>query len=203
MGQLDLVSIHVPIATIGRGSDPVERARRLNLGEAIVVAYDRSCAAGCVLRLYLSALLIGVVAGSRTFTPAAAVSWAARLRWLHLSGTPLGFLGALAAPFIFTLLSIGELIVDKLPNTPSRKAPRGFIARIVSGAFWGAALSLAGGGAFGGLIAGGTGAVVGTMGFSQFRTRLTKAFGGRDLPAALIEDACAIAAAVWIVTPIR
>jgi uncharacterized membrane protein len=152
------------------------------------------------LRLYLFALLIGVVAGSRTFTPAAAVSWAARLGWLHLSGTPLGFLGAPAAPFILTLLAIGELIVDKLPNTPSRKAPVGFIARIVSGAFCGAALSLAsGGGASGGLIAGGIGAVVGTLGFSEFRTRLAKAFGGRDLPAALVEDACAIAAAVWIV----
>lgn len=152
------------------------------------------------MRLYLFALLIGVVAGSRTFTPAAAVSWAARLQWLHLSGTPLAFLGALAAPIIFTLMAIGELIVDKLPNTPSRKAPTGFIARIVSGAFCGAALGLAGGGgASGGLIAGGIGAVVGTLGFSEFRTRLAKAFGGRDLPAALIEDACAIAAAVCIV----
>lgn len=152
------------------------------------------------MTLYLFALLIGVVAGSRTFTPVAIVSWAARLRWLHLSGTPLGFLGSLAAPLIFTLLAIGELIVDKLPNTPSRKAPTGFIARIVSGAFCGAALSLAGGGgASGGLIAGGIGAVAGTLGFSEFRTRLAKAFGGRDLPAALIEDACAIAAAVGIV----
>jgi uncharacterized membrane protein len=66
-------------------------------------------------------------------------------------------------------------------------------------AFCGAALSLTGGGAFGGLIAGGIGAVVGTFGFSQLRARLAKAFGGRDLPAALIEAACAIAAAARIV----
>lgn len=144
-----------------------------------------------------------MVAGSRTFTAPAAVSWGARLKWLHLSGTPLGFLGSVAAPFILTLLAIGELIIDKLPNTPSRKAPTGFFARIVSGAFCGAALGLSGGGAFGGLIAGGIGAVVGTLGFAQLRTTLTRAFGGRDIPAALIEDACAIAAAVWIVTAIR
>ena len=125
------------------------------------------------------------------------------MQWLHLSGTPLGFLGSVAAPFILTLLAISELIVDKLPNTPSRKAPTGFVARIVSGAFCGAAPSLAGGGAFGGLIAGGIGAVVATLGFSELRARLAKAFGGRDIPAALIEDACAIAAAVWIVTAIR
>jgi uncharacterized membrane protein len=158
---------------------------------------------GCVLRLYIFALLIGVVAGSRTFTAPAAVSWAARFQWLHLSGTPLGFLGALAAPFILTLLAIGELIIDKLPNTPSRKAPTGFVARIVSGAFCGAALSVAGAGVFGGLIAGAVGAVVGTLGFSELRARLAMAFGGRDLPAALIEDACAIAAAVWIVAEAR
>ena len=148
---------------------------------------------------YLIALLIGVVAGSRTFTAPAAVSWAARLQWLHLSGTPLGFLATLAAPLILTVLAIGELIVDKLPNTPSRKAPTGFVARILSGAFCGAALGLTGGGVFGGLVAGGIGAVLGTLGFSELRARLARAFGGRDLPAALIEDACAIAAAVWIV----
>lgn len=155
------------------------------------------------MKFYLFALLIGVVAGSRTFAAAAAVSWAARLQWLHLSGTPLAFLGALATPFIVTLLAIGELIFDKLPNTPSRKAPAGFVARIVSGAFCGAALGLVGGGATGGLIAGGIGAVVGTLGFSEFRARLAQAFGGRDLPAALIEDACAVAAAVWIMAAIR
>ena len=125
------------------------------------------------------------------------------MKWLRLSGTPLGFLGSVAAPFILTLLAISELIVDKLPNTPSRRAPTGFVARIVSGAFCGAALGLADGGVFGGLIAGGIGAVVGTLGFSELRARLAKAFGGRDLPAALIEDACAIAAAVWIVAAIR
>jgi uncharacterized membrane protein len=106
-------------------------------------------------------------------------------------------------PFILTVLAIGELIVDKLPSTPSRKAPIGFVARIVSGAFCGAALGLAGGGAFGGLVAGAIGAVVGTLGFSELRTRLARAFGGWDLPAALVEDACAIGAAVWIVAATR
>jgi uncharacterized membrane protein len=153
--------------------------------------------------LYLFAFLIGVVAGSRTFTAPAIVGWAARVQWLHLSSTPLAFLGTLAAPLILSLLAIGELIVDKLPNTPSRKAPTGFLARILSGAFCGAALSLTGGGVVGGLIAGGVGAIVGTLGFSQLRARLARAFGGRDLPAALIEDACAIAAAVWIVVALR
>ena len=73
----------------------------------------------------------------------------------------------------------------------------------MSGAFCGATLGLAGGGTFGGLIAGGIGAVLGTLAFSELRAKLAKAFGGRDPPAALIEDACAIAAAVWIVVATR
>lgn len=149
---------------------------------------------------YVFALLIGVAAGSRTFTAPAIVSWAAHLGWLHLRGTPLGFLEASVTPYILTLLAIGELVVDKLPSTPSRKAPTGFIARIVSGALCGAALGVAGGGGtVGGLIAGAVGAVIGTLGFYEFRARLVKAVGGRDLPIALLEDVCAIGASTWIV----
>ena len=155
------------------------------------------------MSVYVFALLIGVVAGSRTFTAPAAVSWAAHLGWLHLRGTPLGFLQASVTPYVLTLLAIGELIMDKLPTTPSRKAPGGFIARIISGALCGAALGMAGSGAgsgaVGGLLAGAAGAVVGTLGFYEFRARLVKAVGGRDLPIALLEDMCAIGAATWIV----
>jgi uncharacterized membrane protein len=153
------------------------------------------------MSVYVFALLIGVVAGSRTFTAPAAVSWAAHLQWLHLQGTPLSFLAAGVTPYIFTLLAIGELITDKLPTTPSRKAPGGFIARILSGALCGAALGVPYGGAVGGLIAGALGAVIGTLAFYEFRTRLVRAVGGRDLPIALLEDLCAIGAAIWIVTP--
>ena len=43
--------------------------------------------------MYVLAFLIGVVAGLRALTPLAAVSWAARLGWLHLENTWLAFLG--------------------------------------------------------------------------------------------------------------
>jgi len=69
--------------------------------------------------LYLLAFLIGVVAGLRSMTPPAAVSWAARLGWLHVENTPLAFLGYAATPYILTLFAIGELITDKLPKTRS------------------------------------------------------------------------------------
>lgn len=153
------------------------------------------------MNLYLFALLIGVVSGLRTVTPPAAISWGAYLGWLHLKGSPLGFLGAVATPYVLSLLALAELVVDKLPRTPSRKAPVGFGARIVSGAFCGAAIGMAGGGVWlVGLIAGVVGAVIGTLGGYELRARLVKAVGGRDLPIALIEDACAIGAALWIVS---
>ena len=82
---------------------------------------------------YLLAFLLGVVTGLRSMTAPAAVSWAARLGWLHLESTPLAFLGFAAAPYIVTVLAIGELINDKLPKTPSRKTPVPFAARIVTG----------------------------------------------------------------------
>src|SRR2546423_9937604 len=83
---------------------------------------------------YVFAFLIGVVTGLRSMTPPAVVSWAAHLGWLPLENTWLAFLGHAVTPYILTALAIGELIADKLPKTPSRKAPVGFIGRILAGA---------------------------------------------------------------------
>src|SRR5450755_2743570 len=110
------------------------------------------------------AFLIGVVAGLRALTPLAAVSWAARLGWLHLENTWLAFLGYAATPYIWTVLALGELVADKLPKTPSRKSPGPFIARIVLGSMCGAALGIASESLIGGLFAGALGAVAGTLG---------------------------------------
>jgi uncharacterized membrane protein len=150
--------------------------------------------------IYLLAFLIGVVAGLRSMTPPAAVSWAARLGWLHLEGTPLAFLGFAVTPYILSVLAIGELIADKLPKTPSRKAPGPFAARIVAGTFCGAAVAAPGQALIAGAAAGALGGVAGTLGGYEFRSRLVKATGGRDFPIALLEDAIAIGAVFWIVS---
>ena len=146
------------------------------------------------------AFLIGVVAGLRAMTAPAAVSWAARLGWLHLEDTGLAFLGFAATPYVFSALAIGELIADQLPKTPSRKAPIGFGARIVSGALCGAALGASNQALIGGLLAGVAGAVAGTLGGYEFRVRLVRAIGGNDLPIALLEDAIAIGGAFLVVS---
>lgn len=96
------------------------------------------------------------------------------------------------------MLAIGELIADKLPKTPSRKAPPGFIARLVTGSLCGAAIGAASHGMTGGLVAGLIGAVAGTLAGYEVRTRLVRATGGKDLPIALLEDAVAIFGSVWI-----
>ena len=151
------------------------------------------------MSVYVLAFLIGVIAGLRALTAPAAVSWAARLGWIHLENTGLAFMGYAFTPWIFTLLAIGELINDKLPKTPSRKAPGSFGARIVTGALSGAALGASGGSLAGGLVAGALGAVAGTLGGYEARTRMVRATGGKDLPIALLEDAIAVLGAIWIV----
>jgi uncharacterized membrane protein len=148
---------------------------------------------------YLLALLIGIIAGLRSMTAPAVVSWAARLGWLHLENTWLAFLGFAATPYIISVLAIGELIADKLPKTPSRKSPPGFIGRVVTGALCGAALGATNASLIVGLVLGVIGAIAGTFGGYEFRSRLAGVFG-KDLPAALVEDVIAIGGALLIVS---
>jgi uncharacterized membrane protein len=152
------------------------------------------------MSIYALAFLIGVIAGLRSLTAPAVVSWAARLGWLHVENTWLAFLGFAATPYILSVLAVGELIADKLPKAPSRKAPPGFITRIVTGALSGAALGATGASWTIGLIAGLIGAVVGTLGGYEFRVRLVRATGGKDLPIALLEDVIAIGGAFFLVS---
>jgi uncharacterized membrane protein len=149
--------------------------------------------------LYLLAFLIGLVAGLRAMTAPMAVSWAARLGWLNLKGTPLAFLGAAVTPWIFTVAAVGELINDKLPKTGSRKSPPQFIGRLLMGALCGAAVGAGSGALAAGLVAGVIGAVAGTLGGYEFRSRLARA-AGKDLPIALLEDVIAICLAFWVVS---
>ena len=152
--------------------------------------------------LYVLAFLIGIVAGLRAMTAPALASWAARLGWLKVQGTPVAWMGAAITPWIFTLAAIAELVNDKLPKTGSRKAPPQFAARVLMGALSGATVGAGGGSWVGGLVAGAIGAVAGTFGGYELRSRLARATG-RDLPAALIEDVLAIALGFWAVCGLR
>jgi uncharacterized membrane protein len=150
------------------------------------------------MNLLLSALLIGVVAGMRAMTAPAAVSWAASLGRLPLGTTALSFLAHPAAPWVLTLLALGEFVTDQLPTTPSRTVPVQFGTRLVTGALSGAAIGAPRGVLIGGAIAGVLGAVIGTLGGRWLRGRLAASFRN-DRPAAFLEDALAIGLALLAV----
>ncbi len=154
------------------------------------------------MSIYLAAFLIGAIAGLRSMTAPAAVSWAARLGWLSLGNSWLSFMGASIAPYIFSVLAIGELIADKLPATPSRKAIVPFAGRLLSGALCGAAVGSTADAMPAGLVAGVLGSIAGTLGGYQLRVNLAK-MAGKDLPIALLEDVIAIAGAFAIVASVR
>jgi uncharacterized membrane protein len=146
------------------------------------------------------AVVLGLVAGLRSMTPPAAVAWAAHFGWLRLDGTPLAFLESAPARYILLVAMLAELVGDKLPFTPARTGTGSFIARIVSGGLAGAALAvgLSGSPAVG-VVAGGLGAVAGTLGGYRARTGLVRALGVPDFPVALAEDLVALGTAFLVV----
>jgi uncharacterized membrane protein len=151
--------------------------------------------------ILLLAFLLGVVAGLRSFTAPAVLAWAAHRGWLSLHGTPLSFMASAAATVIFILLAVGELIADQLPSTPSRTAPPGLIARIVTAGLCGAGIAAAGTQSLAvGAILGIVGALIGTFGGYQARTGLVKAFKVPDLVIATLEDVVAIGGGLFIVS---
>ena len=111
-------------------------------------------------------------------------------------------MGHWLTPWIFSVLAIVELVTDQLPNTPSRKVPQQFGARLVTGALCGRDDRRGAGMSIGGLVAGVIGAVIGTLGGYEARKRLVAATGGRDLPIALVEDAVAVFGALLIVSSV-
>jgi uncharacterized membrane protein len=149
------------------------------------------------MQLILLAFAIGIVAGLRASLPLAALSWAARLGWISLVATPLAFLATPIASYITTAFAVFELVGDKLPTTPSRKLLLGFASRVVIGGFAGAVLGASLGSVWMGILPGMIGAVAGTIGGYAMRVKLAAMFG-RDLPAALLEDAIAIVAC-WLI----
>jgi uncharacterized membrane protein len=150
----------------------------------------------------LLAFFIGFFAGLRSLTAPAATAWAVHLGWLKLE-RPLSLIGSLPAVAIFTLLAVVELVADKLPQTPSRTAPLGLIARIVMGGLAGACVAAGGAqGIFIGALLGAVGGVVGCFGGYQARTWLARALGMRDIYVALLEDLIAVGGSLWVLAQV-
>ncbi|HEV7396814.1 MAG TPA: DUF4126 family protein [Pyrinomonadaceae bacterium] len=149
---------------------------------------------------FLFAFLIGVLAGLRSLMAPATVAWAVHLGWLKLA-RPLSLIGSIPSVVILSLLAVGELIFDKLPNTPSRTAARGLIARIVTGGLAGACVSVGGGHeAITGAGLGAIGGVVGCFAGYHARSRIVRSLRVPDIYIAVIEDLIAIGGSLLIVS---
>ena len=151
--------------------------------------------------VFILAIGIGIVAGLRSLTAPAVVSWAAHLGSLNLHGSLLAFMGSTIAVAIFSLLGIGELIADKLPTTPKRTAPAPLLARVITGGLCGACLCAAIGKSllFCALL-GGTGGLVGAFLGYEIRRRLVNNLHIKDFFVAICEDLVALAPAFFIVS---
>ena len=132
----------------------------------------------------LLALGIGFVSGLRAFTSLAALALS---RGIGVWGIVLG-IGAL-----------GEYVADASPKIPSRTAFPSIVVRPLSGAVAGWFISAwHGGSPVAGAVAGAIGALIGTYGGHAARAAAIPKIGA--IPAAVAEDAVAIALAAFIVT---
>jgi uncharacterized membrane protein len=144
---------------------------------------------------------IGIVAGLRSLTAPAAVSWAAHLGWLDLHGSPLSFMGSTVTVAIFSLLAVGEFVGDLLPKTSSRTAPGPLVARVLMGGLCGASLCVSANRSLvAGAVLGGLGGVIGAFGGYQARKRLVAGLKVKDAFVAIPEDLVAIGLAYLLVS---
>lgn len=140
----------------------------------------------------LLALSIGVIAGLRAMTAPAVVAWGAMLGWIDVGDKWSEWMAHPITVTVLTILLLGELVTDQLPQTPSRKVPLQFVARLITGAFAGAVIGSAFFHTFSAIGAGVIGAVLGTLGGAALRSRVAAAKGGNDRPGAFGEDVLAV-----------
>ena len=137
--------------------------------------------------------LLGGMTGLRSMTPMAVVCWFAYLGYLPVHHDWAFWTAKLVTAVIFTVLATGELIVDKLPQTPNRTSAFALGARVVFGGLVGAIAATSMHGALlEGVILGSISAVAGAFLGFHLRQHLVRDRDLKDLPVALVEDALAI-----------
>ncbi len=147
-------------------------------------------------------LLLGVVTGMRSMTGIAVLCWAAWLGFIPEFGWGT-WIQHVVVVIIFTICALGEYYVDTLPKTPRRTSLGPALARVVIGALVGALGATAINEPLaGGILFGAAGAIIGTWGGFFVRMSAARLFR-RDLPAAVLESASAIAIAVLAVTKLH
>jgi uncharacterized membrane protein len=146
----------------------------------------------------LPSFLLGAVAGARSQLPTALLAWTPARAG---DPFPLRKSRTTAGRTATGVAALGELVADKLPNTPSRLKPPVFAARLVSGALAGAAMTgdrSARGRALGAL-AGAAGSGAWSFAAAKARTTLPEKTGTPSYLWAGIEDAAAVALGAAVV----
>jgi uncharacterized membrane protein len=143
--------------------------------------------------MMLRAAALGVVAGMRSQLPLALLTLATRQR----GGDQQSFPEILTSPKVTALLlasAAGELVVDKLPFTPSRLMPGSLVVRAGLGGLAGALLCRkAGLQPIRGAAVGAAGALAGSYAGYNVRAGLVAATGLPDPLFAVLEDVAAVA----------
>lgn len=146
-----------------------------------------------ILALLIAVPLLGALTGLRTMTPIAVLCWFAYLGHLPVQDTWAFWSAKLVTVIIFTVLAAGELIGDKLPNTPDRISALPLIARVCFGGLVGA-LAATGlhASAVEGIILGSLSALGGAFVGFFVRRLLVEEKNNPDMVVAICEDAMAI-----------
>jgi uncharacterized membrane protein len=162
----------------------------------------------------LSSFLIGFCNGLRSATPLAAIAWAQKLGWMQSEGI-FAKSASDRARIGLTAAAAGELVVDKLPFTPSRLETRGLVLRTLGGAFTGAAVAAANRGSPGrGALLGMAGSVIGSYAGYHYRVGAGKGLakpaeenGGSTAKAlvgiAVVEDVAAVLGSLLVLRGLR
>jgi uncharacterized membrane protein len=148
----------------------------------------------------LYCFLLGSVTGLRSMSGPALVCWGIHLGWLTVAGSPLFFLGHPISLVVFSVLAVGELIGDKLPQIPNRIDPGPLVARMVFGGMSGWVLAVSGHvPVVAGVACAAVGAVAGAFAGFHIRRAITRR-GMKDFPVALVEDLIAVGGGLFLIS---
>jgi uncharacterized membrane protein len=143
---------------------------------------------------------IGFLSGLRSFAPLALVSWMAIWGWTPVAGSPFWFVGSEIFAIIISGLALLELVGDKLPKTPARTHLMPLVARLVTGAVAGGALSFSAGQSWpAGSALAALGSLTGAFGGYYVRRAAVRTLRIPDLFVALLEDLITIGGTLLLV----
>jgi uncharacterized membrane protein len=150
------------------------------------------------------ALGLGAISGLRSMSGPALLSRAAANGNLSLDGTALSFLGSPRVSKTLLAMALGELVVDKLPATPSRTALPPLLGRAASGTLVGAALFASNGRrAAAGAALGSSAAVAAAFAGERLRTLVGEKTGLPDPVVALAGDAIVVLGGLRLLKDVR